>query len=115
MTGASLAGGVGVGNIRPDGPPFATQTFRLTEIEPWLRPDTSSLPERSAWPARFDNNALIPEVHFVMDLCPPDGDPPLPPGGSLIFEDFELHYRALGRDRVATVAFPREIAITRLP
>lgn len=116
VTGASIIGGVGIGNMRPDGSPFSTQTFRLTAIEPWVRPTPTSDYQPSTWPIKVDRSSLLPEVHFVMDLCPRDGGPPpMQIGGSLIMESFELHYRALGRDHVATVPFTEAIAITRLP
>lgn len=116
VTGASFGGGMGVGNTTPDGGGYSTQAFRLTAIDPWIRPTPISDYQPSQWPITVDNSGLITEVHFVMDLCPRDGDPPpMPVGGGMILESFELHYRALGRDHVATIPFPEAIAITRLP
>lgn len=114
VTGASFAGGVGVGNAMTGGiGPFSDQMFRIDEITPRVRPTMQDYTAPSHWPITVGPDGTLPEVHFTLTMCPTDSHAPRPaPGSGTILSTFELHYRAYGRDRVATVDFVEPIAIT---
>lgn len=111
VTGASFAGGIGVGNARPNDIAFSDQMFRVDAITPWTRPAMQDRAAPSHWPIAVGPEGMLPEVHFTLTMCPKDGVPRALPGGGTVVPSFELYYRAYGRNRVATVDFMDQIAI----
>ncbi len=114
VTGAGFSDDIGVGNMRANGlGPFSDRMFRVDAVEPWVRPTVQDYTAPSHWPITVGPDEMQPEVHFTLTTCPIDSDALIAlRGGSTIVYSFTVHYRALGRDRVATVDFPRPIAIT---